>query len=87
MNPSHRADSSEKPDQDKSVIKRIASNDGDGLPLWLTGTVVLVLLALLTYNVIAFGPKGYPTSMILGGLLGAYAGVDQLLKRRGGDGQ
>lgn len=53
-----------------------------GLPLWVTITVVLVLLGLLTYNIIVVGPEGLPTSYILGGLLGAYAGVDQLLKRR-----
>lgn len=75
----HEADEPGDEDMKKS--------ESEGLPLWLSATVVLVLLALLTYNVIAFGPKGYPTSMILGGLLGAYAGVDQLLKRRGGDGQ
>lgn len=55
------------------------------LPGWVTATVVLGLLALLGYNVIVVGPEGYPTSMLLGGLLGAYAGVDQLLKRRRDD--
>lgn len=59
-----------------------SSSNGSPIPGWVTVTVILVLLALLAYNVIIVGPEGYPTSMLLGGLLGAYAGVDQLLKRR-----
>lgn len=57
---------------------------GDGLPVWATTVVVLGLLGLLGWNIIVVGPAGYPTSVILGGLLGAYAGVDQLLRKRGG---
>lgn len=57
----------------------------DGLPGWLNATVVVVLLALLSWNILVVGPEGYPTSVILGGLLGAYAGVDQLLKRKSTD--
>jgi hypothetical protein len=53
-----------------------------GLPLWTTITVVLTLTGLLAYNIIVVGPEGLPTSYVLGGLLGAYAGVDQLLRRR-----
>lgn len=56
------------------------------LPRWLTITVVLVLLGLLTWNVLTNGADGYPTTVILGGLLGTYAGVDQLLKNRKQDG-
>lgn len=56
-----------------------------GLPAWVTVTVVLVLTGLLAYNIIVVGPEGLPTSYVLGGLLGAYAGVDQLLKRRNED--
>ncbi len=66
--------------QDKQAPQHQASQGG--LPLWLTSTVVLVLLGLLSYNIVVVGPEGLPTSYILGGLLGAYAGVDQLLKRR-----
>lgn len=58
---------------------------GGGLPAWLTATVVLVVLGLLAYNVLVIGPEGYPTSIMLGGLLGAYGGVAQLLKQRGDD--
>lgn len=54
----------------------------EGLPPWLTITVVLVLLALISWTVVVQGPKGYPATVVLGGLLGAYAGVDQLIKRR-----
>lgn len=57
----------------------------DGLPNWISAVVVLVLIALLAYNVVIVGPDGYPTSVIIGGLLGAYAGFDQLLRKRGGD--
>lgn len=58
----------------------------NGLPMWVTVVVVLVLTTLLAYNIIVIGPEGLPTSYLLGGLLGAYAGVDQLLKRRDGGG-
>lgn len=57
-----------------------------GLPPWLTAIVVLVLLILLSWNIIVVGPEGLGTTYVLGGLLGAYAGVDQLLKRRGDGG-
>lgn len=53
-----------------------------GLPGWLTVVVVLWVLVLLGYNIVVVGPEGYPISMMLGGLLGAYSGLDQLLKRR-----
>lgn len=55
-----------------------------GLHPVIHAIVVLVLLALLVYNVVAVGPEGYPTSVIIGGLLGAYAGLNELLKRKGG---
>lgn len=60
--------------------------DNKGLPPWLTAIVVLVLLVLLSWNIIVVGPEGLGTTYVLGGLLGAYAGVDQLLKRRGDGG-
>jgi hypothetical protein len=50
----------------------------------VTVTVVLFLTGLLGYNIVVVGPDGYPTSVILGGLLGAYGGVNQLLARRNG---
>lgn len=56
-----------------------------GLPLWLTITGVLVLLGLLVFNVIVYGDKGYPTTMVLGGLLGGLFGLDKLIKRNGGE--
>jgi len=65
----------------------MAQGQRDGLHPVVTTIVVLTLLGLLAWNIIVVGPEGYPTSVILGGLLGAYAGVDQLLKRKqGGDG-
>lgn len=51
------------------------------LPKWTTITVVLALLALLAYNIIVAGPEGYPSSVIIGGLLGAYIGGQELAKR------
>lgn len=56
--------------------------DRDGFPDWLTTTIVLTVLGLLAYNILVVGPPGYPISMMLGGLLGAYRGADELLKRR-----
>ena len=58
----------------------------DRLPGWLTATVVLTLLGMFVYNLVVYGPEGYPTSVILGGLLGAYAGFRELLNRRGANG-
>lgn len=52
------------------------------LPTWVTTVVVLTLLGLLVYNIIVSGPEGLPTSYIIGGLLAAYTGVDQIIKRR-----
>jgi hypothetical protein len=56
-----------------------------GLPMWVTVIVVLTLTATLVYNIVFKGPDGLSNTYIVGGLLGAYAGVDQLLKRRGED--
>jgi hypothetical protein len=52
------------------------------LPMWVTITVVLTLTGLLVYNMVVIGPEGLPGSYLVGGLLGAYAGIDQLLKRK-----
>lgn len=52
------------------------------LPMWVTIIVVLVLLLLLGYNIVVVGPDGIGETYVLGGLLGAYAGVDAWLKRR-----
>lgn len=59
----------------------------DSLPVWLTTTVVLTLTGLFAYNIVFNGPEGLPTSYVIAGLLGAYAGVERLLKRGGGNGQ
>lgn len=48
----------------------------------LTAIVVVTLLGMFAYNLVVYGPDGYPTSMILGGLLGGYIGVGELIKRR-----
>lgn len=54
--------------------------------MWLTATVVLTLTGLFAYNIIINGPEGLPTSYVIAGLLGAYTGVERLLKRGGGGG-
>jgi uncharacterized membrane protein YoaK (UPF0700 family) len=54
------------------------------LPLWVTVIVVLTLVALLVYNVVVFGPEGYANTVVIGGLLGAYAGLQEYLKRKQG---
>lgn len=54
------------------------------LPLWVTILVVLTLLALLVYNVVVYGPEGYPTTVILGGALGGYAGLQEYLRKKSG---
>ena len=54
----------------------------DGFPTWLSGTVVFSILAMLGYSIVAFGPAGYPIDMMLGGLVGAYGGFDQLKRRQ-----
>lgn len=58
--------------------------DRNGFPMWATVLIVLVLTGLLGYNIVVVGPDGIGNSYVLGGLLGAYSGVDQYLKRRGG---
>lgn len=64
------------------------STRSDPLPRWLSILVVLVLLALLAFCILVMRSEGVAYSYVLGGLLGAYAGVDQLLKRRdGGSGE
>lgn len=56
------------------------------LPAWLTATVVLTCLGLLVYTVVVIGPDGYPIVVVLGGLLGAYAGIRELFNRSGSGG-
>jgi uncharacterized membrane protein len=52
------------------------------LPIWLSIVVVLVLLGNFSWNTFVVGPEAYASNVIIGGLLGAYAGVDQLVRRR-----
>lgn len=59
--------------------------NGTGLPMWVHSVVVLGLLGLLIYNVVKFGADGYPNSILIGGLLGGYAGLNEIIKRRNGD--
>jgi hypothetical protein len=54
----------------------------EGLPRWLNITVVLTLLGSFVYNLVIVGPSGYPTNVIIGGLLGGYIGVDKLVKKQ-----
>lgn len=64
------------------------STNREGLPLWLTATVTLTLLAAFLYNLAAFGIDGVPMATVIAGLMGAYGGFDQLAKmKRGTTGQ
>jgi uncharacterized membrane protein len=71
---------SEQEQEQESPERRSGLGIG-GLPIWLTIVVVLVLLGLLVWNITIVGPEGLGTTYVLGGLLGAYAGVDHLIKR------
>ncbi len=56
-----------------------------GLPQWLIIIVVLFLLGYLGYAMLVLGPEGgLPFAYIFGTLLGAYAGLNEFLRRRGG---
>jgi hypothetical protein len=54
----------------------------DGFPPWLTAFVVVAITLLLSYSVVRYGPAGYPIDIMLGGLIGAYGGFDQLKRRQ-----
>jgi hypothetical protein len=54
----------------------------EGLPTWLNTTVILTLLALFVYNVVVVGEEGYPTNVLIAGLLGGYVGFDQFKRRK-----
>lgn len=59
-------------------------SSSDGFPLWLNATVIITLLGLFVYNVVIVGEKGYPTNVLIAGLLGGYIGVDQFKRRKEG---
>lgn len=59
-------------------------NRGAGLPLWAIVVSGGVILGLLAFNVLAYGPEGYPTTVVLGGLFGTVFGVNEYLKNKGG---
>jgi hypothetical protein len=64
-------------------------NSGSSLPPRIVTTIACVVLGLLVYNIIAdvtvSGYDGYPTTLMLGGLLGGMLGFRNYLKRGGGD--
>lgn len=59
-------------------------NGKGGLPLWAILLSGGVILALLAFNVLVYGPDGYPTTVVLGGLFGTVFGVNEYLKNKGG---
>lgn len=60
---------------------RSQHHSSNGLPSWLNTVAVLTFLGLFSYNVLVVGEKGYPTNVLLSGLLGLYIGVDQYKRR------
>lgn len=54
--------------------------ESNALPRWFIVIVVAVLLGLLVYNVVENGNGGYPTTMLLGGLIGGLTGVYRKLR-------
>lgn len=59
--------------------------DREQPPRWAAAVpsiVTLVVLGLLVWEIVIVGPEGYPTSVILAGLLGAYRAGDELMKQR-----
>lgn len=66
--------------------RRAPHEHGRGLPGWTNILVVVSMVALLTWSVVVLGAEGVGYAYVLGGVLGAYAGVDQLLRRRDKDG-
>lgn len=65
-------------------------NGSNGLGPRIVATIAVVVLALLVYNVISdvtvSGYDGYPTTLMLGGILGGMLGFRNYLNRRGGGG-
>jgi Na+-driven multidrug efflux pump len=60
----------------------VGEQRNDGLPHWLTVTVILTCLGLFVYVVLRFGLAGVPLATVIAGLLGGYGGLDQLTKMR-----
>lgn len=60
---------------------------GGLLPAWLTVLITLVLTVLFAFNVAADvtvkGYSGYPTTALIGALIGSILGIDRYLRRGG----
>lgn len=59
------------------------------LPKALVAAIVALITVLFAANVIAdifvAGYSGYPTTMLLAGLVGGALGIDRMLRKGGGD--
>ena len=75
-----------EPDQPTGKGAKVKNDERrpDGLPLWAILVSGGVVLGLLAFNVLAYGPDDYPTTVVLGGLFGAIFGVNEYLKNKGG---
>lgn len=60
--------------------------NGNQLPVWVSVVVVFTLLVCFVYNLLVNGTDGLAMAYVIAGLLGAYAGVHQLLGRKGTNG-
>lgn len=60
----------------------IKRRDPEPLPIWVSITVILADLALMGFNVVVYGPDGYPTTIVLAGVLAGYGSVNQYLRKK-----
>lgn len=65
---------------------RTTGPGSNGLPPWINALAALVALGLLVYSVVVLGPEGYPTTVVVGGLLAGLFGINRLLGPRPGTG-
>lgn len=63
-------------------VEQNVSRSSEGLPRWVSITVLLTVTALLVYSVVVYGVDGYPLSVMLGGIVGLYGGLNELVKRK-----
>lgn len=53
--------------------------------MWVTITVIFVVLGCLVFSIAVYGPEGYPITLMLGGLLAGYVTYNQNRRIAGKD--